>query len=406
MSGQGGRLLKPFTGSFTQQEALDDAVITAATEILRSGRLHRYNSGPGELSKASELEQAYAAYQGARYCLACASGGYAMAIALRAAGLGQGETVLTNGFTLAPVPGAIAAAGGKALLVEITEDLVIDLEDLDRKAATSGARFLLLSNMRGHLADMERLVAIVTKHDLILIEDCAHTMGAAWNGRKSGGFGLAGCFSTQTYKHLNSGEGGLLTSDDPEFMARAIILSGSYMLYERHGAAPSADVFERIRLETPNMSGRIDNLRAAVLLPQLARLEDSIERWNERYRAVEQVLAGADGVALPGRAAAERYVGSSIQFRLPGISPALASAFVAANKALGVELKWFGAAEPVAFTSNHHSWRYVDPQALPETDRILSSLFDMRLPLTFSVEDCCHIGSIIAHCAAEIGAPA
>lgn len=406
MSGQGGRLLKPFTGSFTQQEALDDAVIAAATEILRSGRLHRYNSGPGELSKASELEQAYAAYQGARYCLACASGGYAMAIALRAAGLGQGETVLTNGFTLAPVPGAIAAAGGKALLVEITEDLVIDLEDLDRKAATSGARFLLLSNMRGHLADMERLVAIVTKHDLILIEDCAHTMGAAWNGRKSGSFGLAGCFSTQTYKHLNSGEGGLLTSDDPEFMARAIILSGSYMLYERHGAAPSADVFERIRLETPNMSGRMDNLRAAVLLPQLARLEDSIERWNERYRAVEQALAGADGVALPGRAAAERYVGSSIQFRLPGISPALASAFVAANKALGVELKWFGAAEPVAFTSNHHSWRYVDPQALPETDRILSSLFDMRLPLTFSVEDCRHIGSIIAHCAAEIGAPA
>jgi hypothetical protein len=251
MSGQGGRPLKPFTGSFTQQEALDDTVIAAATEILRSGRLHRYNSGPEELSKASELEQAYAAYQGARYCLACASGGYAMAIALRAAGLSSGEAVLTNGFTLAPVPGAIAAAGGKPLLVEITEDLVIDLQDLDRKAGASGARFLLLSNMRGHLADMEQLAAIVRKHDLILIEDCAHTMGAAWNGRKSGGFGLAGCFSTQTYKHLNSGEGGLLTSDDPEFMARAIILSGSYMLYERHGAAPAAEVSSRSGLKPP-----------------------------------------------------------------------------------------------------------------------------------------------------------
>ena len=398
--------MKPFTGNFTQQEPLDDTVIAAATEILRSGRLHRYNSAPGELSKASELEQAYAAYQGARYCLACASGGYAMAIALRAASLRQGEAVLTNGFTLAPVPGAIAAAGGKPLLVEITEDMVIDLEDLDRKARISGARFLLLSNMRGHLADMERLTDIVRQHDLTLIEDCAHTMGAAWNGRKSGSFGLAGCFSTQTYKHLNSGEGGLLTSDDPEFVARAIILSGSYMLYERHGAAPPADVFERIRLETPNMSGRMDNLRAAILLPQLARLEDSIERWNERYRAIEQALAGTDGVALPKRPQAEHYVGSSIQFRLPGISPALAEVFVAANKALGVELKWFGAADPVAFTSNHHSWRYVDPQALPDTDRILSSLFDMRLPLTFSVEDCRHIGSIIAHCVAELGTDA
>ena len=104
--------MKPFAGNFTQQEALDDAVIEAATAVLRSGRLHRYNTAPGELSKVSELEQAFARFQGARYCLACASGGYAMATALRAAGLAPGETVLTNAFTLAPVPGAIAAAGG------------------------------------------------------------------------------------------------------------------------------------------------------------------------------------------------------------------------------------------------------------------------------------------------------
>lgn len=395
--------MKPFDGNFTQQEPLDDLVISAATEVLKSGRLHRYNSEPGELSQVSRLEQAYAAYQGARYCLACASGGYAMAIALRAAGLQPGEAVLTNAFTLAPVPGAITAAGGKPLLVEITDALVIDLDDLERKAKSSGARFLLLSNMRGHLVDMERLAAIAESRDLILIEDCAHTMGAAWNGRKSGNFGLAGCFSTQTYKHLNSGEGGLLTSDDPDFIARAIILSGSYMLYERHGAAPPPEVFARIRLETPNMSGRMDNLRAAILLPQLARLEDSIDRWNERYRAVEQGLAGAEAVKVTRRPQAERYVGSSIQFRLPGITPAQAQSFVAANKAFGVDLKWFGAAEPVAFTSNHHSWRYVESQQLPQTDRILSSLFDMRLPLTFSVEDCRHIGAIIAHCAAQLG---
>ncbi|MDP3525160.1 MAG: aminotransferase class I/II-fold pyridoxal phosphate-dependent enzyme [Hoeflea sp.] len=391
--------MKPFTGSFTQQEALDDEVVAAAAQVLRSGRLHRYNTAAGELSKASELEQAYAAYQGARYCLACASGGYAMAIALRAAGLKAGESVLTNGFTLAPVPGAIASAGGRPVLVEITEDLVIDLDDLDRKARSTGARFLLLSNMRGHLADMDRLADLVRRHSMILIEDCAHTMGAAWNGRKSGNFGLAGCFSTQTYKHLNSGEGGLLTSDDPDFMARAILLSGSYMLYERHGAAPSPEVFERIRLETPNMSGRMDNLRAAILLPQLARLDDSIARWNERYRALEDGLEQVEGLVLPRRPEAELYVGSSLQFRLPGLSRSGAEAFVGACKAHGVELKWFGASDPVAFTSNHHSWRYVDPQLLPETDRVLSTLFDMRLPLTFTLEECRHIASVIAHCA-------
>ena len=64
---------------------------------------------------------------------------------------------------------------------------------------------------------------------------------------------------------------------------------------------------------------------------------------------------------------------------------------------LGVELKWFGAAEPVGFTSNHKSWRYLASQSLPKTDEILSTLFDMRVPLTFSLEDCAHIGRILQH---------
>ena len=161
-----------------------------------------------------------------KYCLACASGGYAMSVALRATGLQPGESVLTNTFTLAPVPGSISNAGGKPIFIEITKDLVLDLDDLSKKANSSGARFLLISHMRGHLVDMDQLMKIVNENNLILIEDCAHTMGAQWGKQKSGNFGLAGCFSTQTYKHLNSGEGGLLTSNDEEFMARAIIYSG------------------------------------------------------------------------------------------------------------------------------------------------------------------------------------
>ena len=393
--------MKPFTGSFTQQEAIADEAIADAVAVLRSGRLHRYNSAAGEPSVVSRLEAEFAAYQGARYCLACASGGYALTIALRAAGVVAGDPVLTNAFTLAPVPGAIAAAGATPVLVEATEDLVIDRDDLERKLKESRARTLLLSNMRGHLADMDAIVALAERHGVTLIEDCAHTMGATWNGRKSGSFGLAGCFSTQTYKHLNSGEGGLLTSDDEAFMARAVMMSGSYMFYDRHGAAPGQAAFDTVRLETPNMSGRMDNLRAAILLPQLRQLEKNIARWNERYRIVADVLANIPGIRLPTRPAAERFVGSSIQFLLPGIDPDAAAAFVAANKALGVELKWFGAAEPAGFTSTHHSWQYMAPQDLPATDRISAGLFDMRLPLTFSLDDCRQVASIIAHCARQ-----
>ncbi|MGX1309476.1 dTDP-4-amino-4,6-dideoxygalactose transaminase [Amorphus suaedae] len=394
--------VRPFTRSFTQQEPIGEAAIEAAVAVLRSGRLHRYNTVAGEPSAAAELERAFAAYQGSRYCLACASGGYAMQLALRASGLEPGEPVLTNAFTLAPVPGAIVAAGGKPVLVETTDNLVIDLDDLNAKAEATGARFLLLSHMRGHLADMDALMAIADRHGLIVVEDCAHTMGAAWRGRKSGSFGRVACFSTQTYKHINSGEGGLLTTDDPDLMARAIILSGSYMLYERHGAAPDAAVFERIRLETPNNSGRMDNLRAAILLPQLGTLDASVERWNARYRALEDGLRGAPALRLTVRPPEERYVGSSFQFLIPAIGADDARRFVADALALGVELKWFGAAEPHAFTSSHHSWAYLEPQSLPQTDRVLSGLFDLRVPLTFSVEDCRHIAEIIAHCAARL----
>ena len=393
--------IKAFTRPFTQQEPINQEAIDAATKVLKSGRLHRYNTIENELSEAALLEEEYATYQQSKYCLACASGGYAMSVALKAAGLKLGESVLTNTFTLAPVPGAISNAGGNPIFVEITKDLILDLEDLSKKAEESGARFLLISHMRGHLVDMDQLMEIVNENNLILIEDCAHTMGAQWKDQRSGNFGLAGCFSTQTYKHLNSGEGGLLTSNDEEFMARAIIYSGSYMLYERHGAAPSSKVFEDIRLETPNYSGRMDNLRASILRPQLKNLEKNITRWNERYQVVETALKEIKGIEVPLRYEEERYVGSSIQFRIPSITATEAELFIKKNKELGVELKWFGNDDPSGFTSNHKSWKYVVRQQLNNSDEILSSLFDLRLPLTFSIDDCMHLSKIIIECSSE-----
>ncbi|MFA9229884.1 MAG: DegT/DnrJ/EryC1/StrS family aminotransferase [Microgenomates group bacterium] len=397
-----------FDKSFTQQALIPESGIEAAVAVMRSGRLHRYNTLPDEPSEVMELEREFALWQGAKYCLAVASGGQAMQIALRAAGIEPGDPVLTNGFTLAPVPGAIAAVGGKPVLVEITPDLVIDLDDLAVKARASGARCLLLSHMRGHLCDMDRLMQIAADLRLTVIEDCAHTMGASWNEKASGSFGLAGCFSTQTYKHMNSGEGGLLTSNDAAFMARATILSGSYMLYDRHGAGPDAATYDTIRLETPNTSARMDNLRAALLRPQLRDIDRAIAAWNARHDLVADRLAQSPSIRMAKRPKAERYVGSSIQFCLPGIASAQATGLIEQLASAGVEVKWFGAAQPVAFTSDHRSWRYFAAQNLPKTDAILAGLFDMRLPLTFDLDDCNlladHILDAVATLAAKVPA--
>ena len=387
--------MRKFTGSFTQQESIPEDAIAAAVDVLRSGRLHRYNIAEGEVAPAALLEQAFAEYMGARYCLACASGGYALHIALRAAGLRVGEEVLTNAFSLAPVPGAIDNAGGVAVLVETTEDLTIDLKDLETKLERHRPRFLLLSHMRGHIADMGALCALLQRYETKLIEDCAHTMGASWDGRKSGGFGLVSCFSTQTYKHINSGEGGLLVSDDADLMARAIFYSGSYMLQERHGCLPAPEVFAEVSAQIPNYSGRMDNLRGAILLPQLRELDENCHRWNRRYQIIEKHLADVKDIRLPRRDPKEGYVGSSIQFFLEGRTEDEIQAFVDACRERGVEVKWFGASHPAGYTSRYDHWGYLPAHRLPRTDAILHGLCDMRIPLSFSLEDCELIGAAL-----------
>jgi dTDP-4-amino-4,6-dideoxygalactose transaminase len=324
-------------------------------------------------------------------------------VALRAAGIEKGDKVLCNAFTLAPVPGAIDNSGGIPVLVEVDQNYCIDLDDLARKAEASQAKYFMLSHMRGHIADMDKIMAICERYNLKLIEDCAHTMGALWGGKKSGTFGVAACFSTQTYKHLNSGEGGLLISADAEFMARAIMYSGSYMLYGAHRAGPSAEVFTKIRFETPNYSGRMDNLRAAILRPQLANLDRQCERWNTRYQVIEKVLQDCSVIRLTDRPKAEQFVGSTLQFALLEMSQQGIELVVEKSQQRGVVLKWFGADKPNGYTSRYDSWCYIENMPkLSQTEYHLASLMDMRIPLTFSEQDCQLVAEIIVEIVLEV----
>jgi len=394
---------KRFTKDFTLQEPICDEGIENALAILKSGKLHRYNVDPDEKGEAALLEEEFAAYMGKKYCLACASCGSAMYLALKSAGVQAGDKVLCNAYTLAPVPGAIENSGATIELVDIVDDYTIDLDDLREKAKAPDARWLMLSHMRGHITDMDLLMEICVANNLVLIEDCAHTMGATWDGKKSGSFGAVACFSTQTYKHMNSGEGGLMVTDDPDLIARAIIYSGSYMLYERHTSRPAMDVFEGIKTMVPNYSSRMDNLRAAILRPQLKALDAQCERWNKRYRILEQGLTQIDKITCPRRDPRENYVGSSIQFSLLGQDEVTIRAFLAECLNWGVELKWFGNKEPVGFTSSYDSWRYLNNLPhLANTKRILAVMCDMRIPLTFTAEDCQHILEIIKAVSANI----
>ena len=385
-----------FKKSFTQQEAIPQVGIDNAISVMQSGRLHRYNTLEGEDSVTSQLELLFSKWQGSKYCLACTSGGVAIQLALRSVGVKPGDNVLANAFTLAPVPGAIENVGANSILVEIDENFHINIADFTEKANASKSKFLLLSHMRGHITNMDKLVEICKSLKIQIIEDCAHTMGAKWDGKRSGNFGLVSAFSTQTYKHINSGEGGFLVTNDDEVIAKAIMHSGSYMLYEKHASSPNSAIFEKVKLKTANFSGRMDNLRSSILIPQLKDLDNKVIKWNNLYKELYDRLKTQDGIFIPNRDKREFYVGSSIQFRLKDFADKKIQDFIKNCKKRGVDLKWFGDKNPIAYTSRYDSWEYLENiPVLKNTLEILKTTLDMRIPLTFDNNDCRVIAEII-----------
>ena len=385
-----------FKKSFTQQEAIPQVGIDNAISVMQSGRLHRYNTLEGEDSVTSQLELLFSKWQGSKYCLACTSGGVAIQLALRSVGVKPGDNVLANAFTLAPVPGAIENVGANSILVEIDENFHINIADFTAKANASKSKFLLLSHMRGHITNMDKLVEICKSLKIQIIEDCAHTMGAKWDGKRSGNFGLVSAFSTQTYKHINSGEGGFLVTNDDEVIAKAIMHSGSYMLYEKHASSPNNDIFEKVKLKTANFSGRMDNLRSSILIPQLKDLDNKVIKWNNLYKELYDRLKTQDGIFIPNRDKRKFYVGSSIQFRLKDFADKKIQDFIKNCKKRGVDLKWFGDKNPIAYTSRYDSWEYLENvPVLKNTLEILKTTLDMRIPLTFDNNDCRVIAEII-----------
>lgn len=380
----------------TEPEPIPEAGIARAVELMRSGRLFRYGEMGADQNDVALLEQEFAAFVSRKYCIAVNSGGSAIFLALKVVGVKPGDAVLVNGFTLAPVPGAIVHASARPVIVDVDANYVIDPEDLAAKAQSSGAKVLLLSHMRGHLADMSRISNFCHSLGITLIEDCAHALCATSNGKPIGTFGAAGAFSAQTYKHLNAGEGGFLVVDDADRAARAILFSGSYMLHSQHLSTPGPIALNRHTEHTPNFSMRMTALAAALLRPQLAELPRRVARWNAIHNRIAEGLMRSQHVRLPTRRAEQNFSATSVQFSVIGLENEQILAFLDQAKARGLPIKWFGAAAQIGFTSAPQHWRYAGPQGtLANTARVLSGLCDIRTPLTLTDAECDLIGAIV-----------
>ncbi len=370
-------------------EPIPESARREIDRLLQSGDLFRYTAP--EAAPVSLLEEEFAALMGAKYALAVSSCSAALFLSLKALGLPRDARVLIPAFTFAAVPSSIVHAECVPVLCEVDDSYRIDMADFEAKI--DDVQAVMISHMRGHTSDMDAILTLAQARGLPVIEDAAHSLGTLWNGQKIGTLGHVGCFSFQSYKMLNAGEGGILLSDDADLIARAVILSGAYEHnWKKHPVLHEA--FAKWQNKLPLYNLRMSNLSAAVILPQLAELDRRVRDGRRNHDHVAERLRQSPWITVPPSLPQEERAPDSLQFRLRDMSDADVDDFVDTAKAMGVSIQVFGRSADNARA--FWNWEFLGPAPdLPKTRAMLARACDCRLPARLTLAECDAVADVI-----------
>ncbi len=366
--------------------------------LLSSGDLFRYTAPEG--APVALLEQEFADLLGSRYALAVSSCSAALFLSLKALDLPKGARVLIPAFTFAAVPSAVIHADCVPVLCEVGANFRIDMADFAARL-DGGIDAVLISHMRGHTSDMDAIMALCDASGIPVIEDAAHSLGTLWNGRNIGTIGKVGCFSFQSYKLVNAGEGGILVTDDPEIAARCVIMSGAYEHnWKKHAGLQNSYMHWQNRLPLYNM--RMQNLSAAVIRPQLPLVWDRVSAGRSNHDHVADRLNQSDWLDVPPPLAQEQRAPDSLQFNLMGQwSDAEARAFQDAAKTRGISVQIFGLSEDNARA--FWNWKFIgDLPDMPMTRAMLMRACDLRLPARLKRAELDYIADALLSAVAQV----
>lgn len=371
----------------------------AALELMKTGRLYRYNVKSAEESMVSQCEQAVVDYTGHKYCVALNSCGSAIMLMMKCTGLKPGDKVISNAFTFGAVPSAIEHAGGKAVYVESNDAYVMDVEDLEKKLTENpDCNHVLVSHMRGKLGDMNAIADACERHGAVLLEDCAHSLGVFWEGTHSGHKGVVAAISSQSYKMINSGEGGFLLTNDPVIAAKTAVYAGAYeQLASKHTTVPGPEVFGSLPNEIPNYSLRMSALAAAIIKPQIKTLDERSEKYNKRYETLVSAVTARMGDYVgvsPITPGCTRPVHDSLQFNLSqDLTDDQVQLFLDQCAEHGLPVELFG---HKSNARNFINWDFAPAtEPLPMTAKMLSRACDVRMPLMWDDEDFDDMANVI-----------
>jgi dTDP-4-amino-4,6-dideoxygalactose transaminase len=283
------------TSPYPRWPALDESDAQAVADVVRSGQVGGYpEPGPN----AAAFAEGFAAYQGAAHGVVMVNGTVTMEVALKALGIGWGDEVIVPALTFAATPYAAMAAGALPVFVDVEpERWTIDCDQVEA-AVTPRTRAIMPVHLGQQMADMDRIMQIARRHDLRVVEDCAHAPGQQWNGRGAGCIGDFGSFSHQSSKILTAGEGGTLLTQDEELArtAHSLIDCGrpkdaeerrptfgsNYRLGEMNCAllARGLDRFPAQQAQRAELAGYFESVAGDIPGVRLNRRDPRITRWS------------------------------------------------------------------------------------------------------------------------------
>jgi len=381
---------------------LDDDVKQSVTAVLAEERLFRYDCDTHHESVTAVLEDRFAEVVGSRYCVAVNSCSSGLFLSLLTAGVVPGDRVAIPAFTFIAVPSAVVHAGAVPVLVEMTDDYVMDLEDFERKIEDGNVKALMLSYMRGRVPDLDRVMALCERYDVIFLEDSAHSLGVLYKGKQTGTFGLSGAYSAQSNKMIDGGEGGLFVTDDKEAAFKAMLYAGCYEEnWKKHFGTHEDE--ERLREMTnryPAYNFRMSNLSAAALLPQITKVEARVERFNANYDRLVGLIGGHPNIRVPNFTAGVRPAADSIQWEFVGLSDGQIARIESLLLERGVRIEIFTGGNARCFWN----WGFFEQRGdeCPFTKRMLQHTVDMRLKLHLSPDAIDTIGHTVLRTVDEI----
>jgi perosamine synthetase len=277
--------------------SLGEDDIQAVAEVLRSGILAQ---GP----KVAEFEDAFAAYTGAKYAIAICNGTAALHTALLAAGIGEGDEVVTTPFSFVATANAILFCRARPVFVDIDETTFNIDASLVRKAITRRTKAVIIVHLYGQPCDMDEIIRICHERNVTLIEDACQAHGAEYRGRKVGSFGI-GCFSFYATKNLTTGEGGMITTDSADVAEKARMIRS-------HGQS------ERYIHQTLGFNYRMTDVAAALGICQLIRLDDLNRKRTANASFLTSKLTGIRGLTTPAIGPDRKHVFHQFTVRVSG----------------------------------------------------------------------------------------